>query len=114
MKIEPICRRRSWYWIKKAPTNEELKPRNIKITENPIRKNIVCNTPLFRNLDLPDFISSSDIPVIYEIKAGYNGNVHGETKLSKPAPNARKIFKSVIMQVNTFPLAPFVSNPPHS
>jgi len=74
----------------------------MKITEKPIRKIIVWIMPLFRDFALSVFISSSDIPVIYDIKAGYNGSVHGDTKFKRPAPNARNKFKSANINLDSF------------
>jgi len=34
------------------------------------------------------------------MNAGYNGRTQGEMKLRKPAPNARKIFKSVAITLS--------------
>ena len=95
IKIAPPCLSITWFSMKNVPTNDVAKPSTTKITENPIKKNSVCNIPLLLMRFESDFKSSSDMPVIYEMNAGYNGNVHGEMKLKKPAPKARNRFKSV-------------------
>jgi hypothetical protein len=44
------------------------------------------------------------MPVMYDRNAGYNGNVHGEIKLKKPAANAKNTFTSVFGMV----VAPYI------
>ncbi len=62
-------------------------PKIINTIENPAVNKIIGNKLIF-------FFSNNslrELPEMYEIQPGINGNTHGDKKLIKPAPKAIKI-----------------------
>tara|TARA_B100000945_G_scaffold294570_1_gene271363 strand:- start:33 stop:314 length:282 start_codon:yes stop_codon:yes gene_type:complete len=77
---------------KNLPKNVADAPNTIKTIENPNANKIMGDKFIF-------FFSNSslrELPEIYEIYPGINGNTHGDRKLIKPAPKAINISAIII------------------
>ena len=83
--IEPAAILSSYEFLSKTcPKNVEAAPNIIKTIENPtVNKMIGKRLTLFFSIN-----SFNELPDMYDIYPGINGNTQGDKKLSKPAPKA--------------------------
>ena len=72
------------FWRSTCPKKVEAAPKIINTIEKPkVNKIIGIKFTLFFSIK-----SFKELPDIYEIYPGINGNTHGDKKLIKPAPKA--------------------------
>lgn len=100
--MAPICLNKSLYCIKNVPINEVERPSAIKMIEKPNKNNNVFFIACRVKIPLFSFNSFKDTPVIYERKAGYNGNEQGDKKDNNPAPKTSNKLISFCKDYATF------------
>ena len=95
MIAPPIFLRIMWCSKRAFPKIVAVAPKAIKIIENPKTKlkewrTVKRFTSFFLSSVISPENSLKDTPVRYEIYPGIRGNIHGDKKISMPAPKAAK------------------------